>query len=346
MSTATLSARPSSAKNPPAGLVQTQLAGGVGTITLNHSAKRNAPGQALVGEILAALAELQKVSARVVVLRAAADAKVFSAGHDIDELPRGEEPLPYNDPLETLLRAIKHFPAPVIAMVHGSVWGGATDLVLSCDMIVGDETSSFAITPANLGLAYNTAGLLQCLRRVPLGKVKEMFFTAAPLNADEADKWGILNHLVPAADLEAFTQGLARRIAEKAPLAIAAIKENCAFWLPPIRSLRTPCSGSSSCGTTSTTAPLSGRLERLPRTAASRCLPASRTEPGDRAARWSRAGGRARRLTAPDRPANSPRSWRRPDRSAPRPRRPLNRPASWPCRPLGPTAATRAARPL
>ncbi len=103
--------------------------------------------------------------------------------------------------------------------------GGATDLVLSCDLIVGDETGSFAITPANLGLAYNTAGLLQCLRRVPLAKVKEMFFTAAPLNADEAAKWGILNHLVPAADLEAFTLGLARRIAEKAPLAIAAIKE-------------------------------------------------------------------------------------------------------------------------
>ena len=159
------------------------------------------------------------------ILRAAADAKVFSAGHDIDELPRGEDPLPYKDPLETLLRAIKRFPAPVIAMVHGSVWGGATDLVLSCDLIVGDETSSFAITPANLGLAYNTAGLLQCLRRVPLAKVKEMFFTAAPLNADEAAKWGILNHLVPAADLETFTQGLARRIAEKAPLAIAVIKE-------------------------------------------------------------------------------------------------------------------------
>ncbi len=110
-------------------------------------------------------------------------------------------------------------------MVHGSVWGGATDLVLSCDMIIGDETSAFAITPANLGLAYNTVGLLQCLRRLPLNLVKEMFFTAESLKADAAAKWGILNHLVPAAELETFTYGVAQRIAEKAPLAVAAIKE-------------------------------------------------------------------------------------------------------------------------
>ena len=98
-------------------------------------------------------------------------------------------------------------------MVHGSVWGGATDLVLSCDLIVGDETSSFAITPANLGLAYNTAGLLQFMRRLPLNLVKEMFFTAASVTASDAAKWGILNHLVPAEQLESFTLQLAQTMA-------------------------------------------------------------------------------------------------------------------------------------
>lgn len=206
-------------------LVLTHLADGIGTLTLNHSAKRNALSHALVDAMLDAFDSFQKASARVVIVRAAPGAKVFSAGHDIGELPRGEDPLPYGDSLEQLLRAVKTFPAPVIAMVHGSVWGGATDLVLSCDMIVGDETSSFAITPANLGLAYNTVGLLQCLRRLPLNLVKEMFFTAAPLPAQQAAEWGILNHLVPAAELESFTTDLAQRIAAKAPLAIAAIKE-------------------------------------------------------------------------------------------------------------------------
>ena len=58
---------------------------------------------------------------------------------------------------------MRTFPAPIIAMVHGSVWGGAFDLVLSCDVVIADETATFAITPANLGLPYNTTGLLHFL---------------------------------------------------------------------------------------------------------------------------------------------------------------------------------------
>jgi methylmalonyl-CoA decarboxylase len=206
-------------------LILSQLVDCIGTITLNQPAKRNALSRALVEEFLAALADFQKGAARAVIVRAAADAKVWSAGHDISELPRGQDPLLYSDPLERMLRAVKTFPAPVIAMVHGSVWGGGTDLALSCDLIIGDESSSFAITPANLGLAYNTTGLLQFMRRLPLNIVKEMFFTAAPVKADDAAKWGILNHLAPAPDLERFTYDLARSIASKAPLTVSAVKE-------------------------------------------------------------------------------------------------------------------------
>jgi methylmalonyl-CoA decarboxylase len=110
-------------------------------------------------------------------------------------------------------------------MVQGSVWGGAFDLVLSCDMIIADETSAFAITPANLGLAYNTTGLLHCINRLPMNLIKEMFFTAAPLKADEAKRWGIINHLVASAEIEQHTRDLAAMIAIKEPLAIAVIKE-------------------------------------------------------------------------------------------------------------------------
>jgi methylmalonyl-CoA decarboxylase len=206
-------------------LVLTQTTDLVGTMILNHPAKRNALSRALVEEMITALADFQKSGLRVVVIRAATDAAVWSAGHDIDELPRGEDPLQYSDPLERLLRAIADFPGPVLAMVHGSVWGGATDLVLSCDLVIGDETSSFAITPANLGLAFNTAGLLHFLRRLPLNLVKEMFFTAAPVKAEAAATWGILNHLVPADQLEPFTYELAHVMTSKAPLVLAVIKE-------------------------------------------------------------------------------------------------------------------------
>jgi len=206
--------------------VRTEVRGQVGVITLDDEARRNALSAQMAGGAVAALEGLRAGGVRVVVLRAAAGMRVWSAGQDIDELPRGRrDPLGYNDPLEQLLRAVRTFPAPVLAMVHGSVWGGAFDLVLSCDMIIADETATFAITPANLGLPYSTTGLLHFLGRLPINLTKEMFFTATPIDAHKAKEWLVLNHLVESADLERFTLDLAATMASKSPLAIAVIKE-------------------------------------------------------------------------------------------------------------------------
>jgi methylmalonyl-CoA decarboxylase len=207
-------------------VVRTAMVGQVGIITLDDRHKRNAIGARMVAGIITALGSLRAQDARVIVLRAAPGTKVWSAGHDIDELPRGRrDPLGYNDPLEELLRAVRAFPAPVVAMVHGTVWGGALDLVLSCDLVVADETAAFAITPANLGLPYNITGLLHFVGRLPINVIKEMFFTAAPIDARRAKEWLLVNHLVPWDRLESFTLELAATMATKSPLAIAVIKE-------------------------------------------------------------------------------------------------------------------------
>lgn len=87
-------------------LILTQMAEAVGTITLNQPAKRNALSRALVEEVITAFADFQKAGARAVVIRATPDAKVWSAGHDVGELPHGQDPLQYSDPLERLLRAV------------------------------------------------------------------------------------------------------------------------------------------------------------------------------------------------------------------------------------------------
>jgi methylmalonyl-CoA decarboxylase len=211
---------------PPDVVARSAMVGQVGVITLEDRDKRNAIGARMVAGILTALGGLRAQDARVIVLRAAPGMKVWSAGHDIDELPRGRrDPLGYNDPLEELLRAVRAFPAPVVAMVHGTVWGGALDLVLSCDLVVADETAAFAITPANLGLPYNMTGLLHFLGRLPINVIKEMFFTAAPVDARTAREWQIVNHLIPWDRLESFTLELAATMATKSPLAIAVIKE-------------------------------------------------------------------------------------------------------------------------
>lgn len=207
-------------------LVSAAREGHVGIITFTNVARRNALSHAMMNAIFDALTTFQNASVRVVILEAEAGAKVWSAGHDIDELPVGGlDPLRYADPLEHTLRAIRRYPGPVIAKVHGSVWGGAFDLVLSCDLVVADPTATFAITPVNLGVPYNTTGLLHFLGRLRLNVIKELFFTATPAEAEKALEWGIINQLLPEAELDAHTLALAQHMARKAPLAMAVIKE-------------------------------------------------------------------------------------------------------------------------
>ncbi|MFP3868157.1 MAG: methylmalonyl-CoA decarboxylase [Desulfobacteraceae bacterium] len=198
----------------------------IGTITFNNPAKRHALSKALVGELIAALSKFRNQKVRAVILRAPAGAKVWSAGVDITEFPQpGEEPLPYYGHVERLIRAVQHFPAPVIAMIEGSVWGGACELALVCDILIGADTASFAITPARIGVPYNPAGILHFINRVGMATVKEMFFTAQPIAAPRALAVGLLNHLVAAAELESFTYQMARGITLNSPLSISVIKE-------------------------------------------------------------------------------------------------------------------------
>jgi len=210
----------------PSALVDVETIDGIGILTLKNRRKHNALGHDMMRRLTESLEIFAENKIRVVILRAEAGVEVWSAGHDITELPLpGQDPLPYADPLEETLRAIRAFPGPAIAMVQGSVWGGAFDMVLSCDIVIADETASFAITPVNLGLPYNTTGLLHFMGRLRVNVVKELFFTAAPIEAKKALEYGVINHLVASAELEAHTMELARNMATKAPLAMAAIKE-------------------------------------------------------------------------------------------------------------------------
>jgi methylmalonyl-CoA decarboxylase len=198
----------------------------IGAITLNYDRKRNALSRALIHEVITALNDLIYQQVRVIILRANQGAKVWSAGHDVGELPLpGRDPLTFDDPLEQAIRAIQRCPAPVIAMIEGSVWGGACELAFVCDILIGTEHTSFAITPARLGIPYNLTGILHVLNKVGLSLAREMFFTAQPLSSDRAARLGILNHLVPVAELEDFTYALARQIAQNSPIAISVIKE-------------------------------------------------------------------------------------------------------------------------
>jgi methylmalonyl-CoA decarboxylase len=205
--------------------VDVTLEDSIGTLTMNYRQKHNALCRALVDDLVAAFGELRDQRARVVILRAVKGVRVWSAGHDITELPLRRDPLGWDDPLRHLIREIEHFPAPVIAMIEGTVWGGGSETAFACDLIVAAPDVTFAVTPARLGVPYNISGMLTFLNSAEIRIVKEMAFTAKPMSAQRAAQLGMINYVVANDEIEAFTLSLARDIAANAPLSISVMKE-------------------------------------------------------------------------------------------------------------------------
>jgi methylmalonyl-CoA decarboxylase len=214
------------ASQEPVALVETQLRdSNIGIVIMNNPHQANCLSSDLVSGILNAFDELEKKSVRVLILRAYPKAKVWSAGHDMKEIPLdGQDPLTWNIAFERLLHRVRGFRVPVIGMIEGSVWGGACDLAMTCDLLVGASSVSFAITPAKIGLPYNAAGLTHFLGVLPLHIVKGMLFTADQLSAEEALRFGLLNRLVDPEDLEKTTFQIAETIVSRAPRVIRLLK--------------------------------------------------------------------------------------------------------------------------
>lgn len=206
--------------------IKVNVSKGIGTITLDNDAKRNVLGHQVVDEICAALADFERRDVRVAILRANPGVKVWSGGHDVNELPEtGEDPLQWADPLRKLVRDIESFPAPVMAWITGSVWGGACEVAFACDLIVTTPEVEFAATPARLGVPYNATGLLTFLNSGHIRIAKEMLFSARPIGATRLEQLGIVNRVLPFEEGEQFCAQLAADIALNAPLAVAVMKE-------------------------------------------------------------------------------------------------------------------------
>ena len=114
---------------------------------------------------------------------------------------------------------------PVIAAVNGYAFGGGFELALAADFIICAENASFALPEAKLGIVPDSGGVLRLPKRLPPAIVNEMVMTGRRMNADEALRWGIVNHVVSQNALMNKARELAQQLIESAPLAIAALKE-------------------------------------------------------------------------------------------------------------------------
>ncbi len=197
----------------------------IATIRMHDPERRNALGEAMLRELCAAFDAIDP-EVRAVVLRSGPEDKVWCAGFDIGALGPGRDPLAQAGVLQGLFRRVRACHAPVIGMLHGSAWGGGTDLALRCDLLVGDETASLAFTPARLGLPYDADGLLNAMLRAGPALAMEMFVTAEPVLAARAMAAGLLNRLVAAEALEEEVYGMAGRIADNAPMTVTSAKRH------------------------------------------------------------------------------------------------------------------------
>ena len=198
----------------------------VAIITINRPEKRNALNIQTRDEGAAALDELREDDTVGVVVFTGAGDKAFVAGADIAEFA-GRTAITQREVMlgRSLFTAIDSFPKPVIAMVNGYCLGGGCEFALACDIRIASETASFGQPEINLGIIPGGGGTQRLTRLVGEGKAMEMILTGDIIDARTAFNLGLVNMVVPAADLEAKTMEIANRISEKSPVALRLAKE-------------------------------------------------------------------------------------------------------------------------
>jgi enoyl-CoA hydratase/carnithine racemase len=205
--------------------------GRVTLITLNWPEKHNILTPVMLIELAERLRELaEEDETRCLVIRGAGE-EAFSSGYDlraipVDPSPEMTELLKKNpNPLATGLDAVAAFPYPVIAMLNGLTIGGACELALTCDIRIAVDELRMGIPPAKLGIVYFPTGIQKFLNIIGLANTKELFLTGDYVNAERAKEMGLVNYVVPRAELEDFTFSMADGIAANAPLSLKGTKQ-------------------------------------------------------------------------------------------------------------------------
>jgi enoyl-CoA hydratase/carnithine racemase len=190
--------------------------GPVGRITLNRPDKRNPIGPATCGELVAALAAIKSNSnVRVVILTGAG--AVFSAGGDLSAMTQAQDGPTAS--LVDLFTTMHELGKPIIAMVNGPALAGGLGLMVACDLVIAADNAVFGTTEIAVGL-WPMMITAEITRSVGRKKTLEMMLTGRKLDAAEAVACGLVNRVVPAAELDAETTKLANELAERSPAAI------------------------------------------------------------------------------------------------------------------------------
>jgi len=199
--------------------------GSVASIVLNRPEKRNALSLGMMLELTECLDTIgQSREARAVILRAAG--KAFCSGHDLGEMT-GRDIAAYRrifDVCSELMLKIQAIPQPVIAEVQGIATAAGCQLVAACDLAVAAEEAAFATPGVKIGL-FCTTPMVALTRAVGRKRALQMLLTGQLVDARTAAEWGLINQVVPAAELQATARTLACKIADASPLVVGIGKQ-------------------------------------------------------------------------------------------------------------------------
>ena len=201
---------------------------GIGWVVFNNPARHNAVSLEMwqsLTLVLKAYADDPEV--RVIILRGEGE-KAFVAGADISQFKEKrsspEAVQHYNATADEASETLRSCPKPTIAMIRGYCIGGGTGIAVNCDIRIAAEDAKFGVPAAKLGLGYRFAGIKRLADIVGPSFAAEIFYTGRQFNAQEAVQMGLINRLVPVAELESYTREFATTVVSNAPLTIASVK--------------------------------------------------------------------------------------------------------------------------
>jgi enoyl-CoA hydratase/carnithine racemase len=203
------------------------LQGVVGWLTLNRPDKLNSMTRDMVESMTATLkAWRDDAAVRVVVLTGTG--RAFCAGADLKAGNGAAAPQPgEKDSLDVIVEffdTLRNFPKPVIVAVNGMALAGGMEVVLSCDIVLAAESAKLGDAHSNFGVFPGGGGAALLPRKVPDNVARYLLFTGDALSAAEMKTYGLVNEVLPDAELTARAQALAEKLAAKSPLVLARMK--------------------------------------------------------------------------------------------------------------------------
>ena len=207
-------------------LVELELKGQVGILTINRPEALNALNDQVISELDKVLDSIDVNAVRCLIVTGAGQ-KAFVAGADIAQMSgltkaEGEA---FGKLGNDVFRKLETLPIPTIAAVNGFALGGGCELSMSCDIRLASETAVFGQPEVGLGITPGFGGTQRLARLVGMGKAKEMIYTARNIKAPEALACGLVQAVYPAEELMAEAEKMAGRIAGNAPIAVRACKK-------------------------------------------------------------------------------------------------------------------------